>query len=125
MKTKFKKVSQEDIELEFLGYSLLKSNSYTNIKDLYESYQYIHKETRIKKYTIDFHHLTVEESWNLFIQTLEKNIKTLIVITGASGILHSEFPKWLDNPNISKRIISWKPINNGSFQLILYSLSDY
>lgn len=123
MKNKIKEVSQEDIELEFLGYISNDKTNYNNIKELYEKYNYIDKDLRIEKYTIDFHHHTIEESWEMFIRTLKMNIRCLNVITGASGVLKLEFPKWLDNPNISSRIISWKPINNGSFQLILRDIT--
>lgn len=121
--TKFKEVSQKDIELEFLGYFSTDKSNYNNIKELYSKYNYIPKVTRIDKFTIDFHHHTIEESWDMFNKALELNIKTLVVITGASGVLHSEFIKWLDNPNISNRIISWKSINNGSYQLLLRDIT--
>lgn len=126
---KFKQLSDTDIIKGFLG--KIPDDYYTkrNIGMIYDNYQkYLNDLPTIKPIitkTIDFHGHTVEESWRMFVETLSTNIKILNVITGASGILHKEFPQWLENPQISKRIISWQALNNGSFQLILRKSSHF
>ena len=39
------------------------------------------------------------------------------IITGASGILHQKFPQWANESILSPYIISYVPINNGSFDV--------
>ncbi|MBE6449646.1 MAG: hypothetical protein E7013_02995 [Alphaproteobacteria bacterium] len=79
---------------------------------------------------LDLHGFTVQEAYSIFIRFfnhhLEQNTKTIIIITGKGkndkGILKSEFPKWIDNPEIQKNIIrSTQPVSygGGAFELTL------
>lgn len=116
---KFKKVSDKDIIKDFLGLSEIdyKRNLY-DIYDIFDKYV-IRNDKNIRYTVIDFHRKSEEESWNLFVKTLRGNPKRLLVITGASGILHKNFISWLENPYIKPRIKSYTVINNGSYMLNL------
>ena len=65
--------------------------------------------------TIDFHQHTEEEAWNMLVETVMSNARSATVITGASGILKQKFKQWATDSIISPYIISFTPINNGSF----------
>ena len=85
--------------------------------------QSLHLSTRIPKQPspapahtiIDFHNHTEEEAWNMLAQVAASNTRTATVITGASGILKQKFPQWMTNSILSPYIVSFEPINNGSF----------
>ena len=42
-------------------------------------------------------------------------VRDAVIITGASGILHQKFPEWARESLLTPYIVSWSPINNGSF----------
>lgn len=65
--------------------------------------------------TIDFHGLTEEQAWNMLVKVAQSGVRSATVITGASGILKIKFPQWATNSIISPRVLSFAPINNGSF----------
>jgi DNA-nicking Smr family endonuclease len=69
--------------------------------------------------TLDFHNHTEEEAWQLLQQAVASKAKTATVITGASGILKIKFQQWIADSVLSKYIISFEPINNGSFNVKL------
>nr|MBQ0091591.1 Smr/MutS family protein [Candidatus Enterousia merdequi] len=83
----------------------------------------LHLSTRIPKEsepapehtTIDFHNHTEEEAWAMLEQVATSKTRTANVITGASGILKTKFQQWATESVLSPYIISFKPINNGSF----------
>ena len=85
----------------------------------------LHLSTRIPKttdeipnhITIDFHQHTEEESWQMLEQIATSGIRTATVITGASGILKTKFQQWATESILSPYIISFEPINNGSFSV--------
>jgi len=85
--------------------------------------QSLHLSTRVPKpiektpehMTIDFHQHTEEEAWNMLVETVMSNARSATVITGASGILKQKFPQWMTESIISPYILSFEPINNGSF----------
>lgn len=125
MTLKFKKLTEKDIVIGFLGEDSFEEKK--TLKDILDTFQkYSSKDTPIilhrEEETIDFHRLTIEEAWDLFNEYISHNIRYLNVITGASGILKKDFIKWLDNPKISNRIISWKLINNGCYKLELHRI---
>jgi DNA-nicking Smr family endonuclease len=64
---------------------------------------------------IDFHNHTEEESWKMLEQLAASKTRTATVITGASGILKTKFQQWATDSILSPNIISFHPINNGSF----------
>ena len=70
--------------------------------------------------TIDFHQHTEEEAWNMLIETVMSGARSATVITGASGILKQKFPQWMTESIISPHIISFTPLNNGSFKIKIH-----
>ena len=85
----------------------------------------LHLSTRIPKQdeslpahtTIDFHNHTEEEAWKMLEQIATSGVRSATVITGASGILKTKFQQWAMDSILSPYIISFKPINNGSFSV--------
>ena len=79
---------------------------------------------------LDLHGFTVQDAYAIFVRFfnyhLEQKTNTIIIITGKGkddrGILKTEFPKWIDNPEIQKNIIrSSLPVSygGGAFELTL------
>ena len=66
---------------------------------------------------IDFHNHTEEEAWQMLVQVAESGTRGATVVTGASGILKTKFQQWATQSIISPRIISYTPLNNGSFEV--------
>lgn len=64
---------------------------------------------------LDLHQLTEEQAWNAIMDLAKSGVRNATIITGASGILKIKFQQWAKNSIISPYIISWAPINNGSF----------
>ena len=64
---------------------------------------------------LDLHQLTEEQAWNAIMDLAKSGVRNATIITGASGILKIKFQQWANNSIISPYIISWAPINNGSF----------
>jgi len=86
----------------------------------------LHLSTRIPKIkspapehvTLDFHQHTEEEAWNMLIQVAESKTRSATVITGASGILKQKFQQWMTESIITPYVISFEPLNNGSFKVL-------
>ena len=68
--------------------------------------------------TIDFHNHTEQEAWEMLAQVATSKTHSATVITGASGILKSKFQQWATESILSPHIVSFEPINNGSFSVI-------
>ena len=66
---------------------------------------------------IDFHNHTEEEAWQMLAQVAASGTRSATVITGASGILKTKFQQWATDSVLSPRIISFRPLNNGSFEV--------
>ena len=66
---------------------------------------------------LDLHQLTEEQAWNAIMDLAKSGVRNATIITGASGILKIKFQQWAKNSIISPYIISWAPINNGSFSV--------
>lgn len=87
--------------------------------------QSLHLSTRVPKpiektpehITIDFHNHTEEEAWDMLLNTVTSGARSATVITGASGILKPKFQQWMTNSIISPYIVSFQPLNNGSFEI--------
>ena len=75
-----------------------------------------------KHIKIDFHQHTEEEAWSMLVDAIESGAREITVITGASGILKTKFEQWATNSIISPRIMSFTPINNGSFLVKTYKI---
>jgi len=90
--------------------------------------QALHLSTRIPKpdtpapahTVIDFHNHTEEEAWQMLVQVAESGTRSATVITGASGILKTKFQQWATQSIISPHIVSYTPLNNGSFEVKFY-----
>ncbi len=67
--------------------------------------------------TIDFHNHTEEEAWQMLAQVAASDTRSATVITGASGILKTKFQQWATESVLSPRILSFRPLNNGSFEV--------
>lgn len=67
--------------------------------------------------TIDFHNHTEQEAWDMLTQIAASSARSATVITGASGILKTKFQQWATESIISPHIISFAPLNNGSFHV--------
>lgn len=65
--------------------------------------------------TLDLHQLTEEQAWNAIMDLATSGTRTANIITGASGILKIKFQQWARDSILSPYIVSFTPINNGSF----------
>ena len=84
----------------------------------------LHLSTRIpiqaptpKHTTLDLHQLTEEQAWHAIMELATSGTRTATIITGASGILKIKFSQWATNSILAPYIISFSPINNGSFSV--------
>lgn len=64
---------------------------------------------------IDLHQHTEEQAWNKIMNLATSGVRTAVIITGASGILKIKFQQWARDSILAPHILSWKPVNNGSF----------
>lgn len=84
--------------------------------ELHLSRRIVHTQQTIPHHaTLDLHQYTEEEAWNAIMELATSGVRTANIITGASGILHKKFPQWANTSILSPHIISFSPINNGSF----------
>jgi DNA-nicking Smr family endonuclease len=65
--------------------------------------------------TIDFHDHTEQEAWEMLVQVATSGVRSATVITGASGVLKQKFPQWMQESILTPHILSFEPLNNGSF----------
>lgn len=65
--------------------------------------------------TLDLHQLTEEQAWSAIMELAQSGTRTANIITGASGILKIKFQQWARDSVLSPYIVSFAPINNGSF----------
>lgn len=65
--------------------------------------------------TLDLHQLTIEQAWDAIMDLATSGTRTANIITGASGILKIKFQQWARDSLLSPHIVSYTPINNGSF----------
>ena len=65
--------------------------------------------------TLDLHQYTEEQAWDAIMALATSGTRTANIITGASGILRQKFPQWATNSILAPYIVSFSPINNGSF----------
>lgn len=75
-------------------------------------------DTYIPEHAIlDLHQLTEEQAWNAILELAKSGVRNATIITGASGILKIKFQQWASDSVLSPYIISFTPINNGSFSV--------
>ena len=75
-------------------------------------------DTYIPEHAIlDLHQLTEEQAWNAILELAKSGVRNATIITGASGILKIKFQQWASDSVLSPYIISFAPINNGSFSV--------
>ena len=87
--------------------------------------QQLHLSTRIpaakktvpRTAVLDLHQLTEEQAWTAILDLAKSGIRNATIITGASGILKIKFQQWASDSVLSPYIISFTPINNGSFSV--------
>ncbi len=65
--------------------------------------------------TLDLHQLTEEQAWGAIMELAQSGTRTANIITGASGILKIKFQQWARDSLLTSYIVSFTPINNGSF----------
>lgn len=65
--------------------------------------------------TLDLHQLTEEQAWSAIMNLATSGTRSANIITGASGILKIKFQQWARDSLLSPHIVSFAPINNGSF----------
>ena len=113
-----KHLTESDIE------QMINTEFIPNISDTQRSVRrQLHLSTRIPQTDnyipehakLDLHQLTEEQAWNAIMGLAKSGVRNATIITGASGILKIKFQQWAKNSIISPYIISWAPINNGSF----------
>ncbi len=73
--------------------------------------------------TLDLHQFTEEQAWDAIMNLATSGVRTANIITGASGILRQKFPQWATESVLSPYIISFRPINNGSFSVKFKKIS--
>ncbi|MEE1110891.1 MAG: Smr/MutS family protein, partial [Alphaproteobacteria bacterium] len=66
---------------------------------------------------LDLHQLTEEQAWTAILDLAKSGTRNATIITGASGILKIKFQQWASDSVLSPYIISFTPINNGSFSV--------
>lgn len=85
----------------------------------------IHKPVVVPTHKIiDFHGHTEEQAWNMLMDVIKSGARSATVITGASGILKIKFQQWASNSIISDKILSFEPLNNGSFSVKFHKPKD-
>ena len=67
--------------------------------------------------TLDLHQYTEEQAWTAIMDIAQSGTRTATIITGASGILKIKFQQWATDSILAPYIISFAPINNGSFSV--------
>lgn len=67
--------------------------------------------------TIDLHQHTEQEAWDIIMGVAQSGTRRATIITGASGILKIKFQQWARDSLLSPYIVSFIPINNGSFSV--------
>ena len=113
-----KQLTESDIE------QMIQAEFIPNTPDAQRSVRrQLHLSTRIPQIDnyipehakLDLHQLTEEQAWNAIMDLAKSGVRNATIITGASGILKIKFQQWAQNSIISPYIVSWAPINNGSF----------
>lgn len=74
--------------------------------------------------TLDLHQFTEEQAWSAIMELAQSGTRTANIITGASGILKIKFQQWAQDSILAPYIISFKPINNGSFAVKFRKLEN-
>lgn len=70
-----------------------------------------------KNARLDLHQKTEEQAWDAINILLRSGTRNAQVITGASGILKVKFMDWITNGTLADKIVSWKLINNGCYEI--------
>ena len=66
---------------------------------------------------LDLHEHTEEQAWAEIMSLAKSGTRTATIITGASGILKIKFQQWAQDSVLSPYIMSFSPLNNGSFSV--------
>ncbi len=90
----------------------------------------LHLSTRIpmpaapvpKHATLDLHQHTIEDAWEKIMSLATSGVRSATIITGASGVLKQLFPQWATESLLAPYIISYSPVNNGSFSVRFHKI---
>lgn len=74
--------------------------------------------------TLDLHMHTVEQAWGEIMELATSGVRSATIITGASGILKIKFQEWARESILAPHIISFQPLNNGSFSVRFRKITD-
>ncbi|MBR1953929.1 MAG: Smr/MutS family protein [Alphaproteobacteria bacterium] len=85
--------------------------------ELHMSRRILHTQHIPEHATLDLHQLTEEQAWTAIMNLATSGTRSANIITGASGILKIKFQQWARDSILSPYIISFAPINNGSFSV--------
>lgn len=83
--------------------------------ELHMSRRIPHRNPIPEHATLDLHQLTEEQAWSAIMNLATSGTRSANIITGASGILKIKFQQWARDSLLSPHIVSFTPINNGSF----------
>ncbi len=83
--------------------------------ELHMSRRIPHRNPIPEHATLDMHQLTEEQAWSAIMNLATSGTRSANIITGASGILKIKFQQWARDSLLSPHIVSFTPINNGSF----------
>ena len=115
-----KQLTEHDIT-EMIGdeFSPDESNTRKSVRaQLHMSTRIPHAPPAIPNHaTLDLHQYTEEQAWAAIMEIATSGVRTANIITGASGILRQKFPQWATNSILAPYIVSFTPINNGSFSV--------
>jgi DNA-nicking Smr family endonuclease len=115
-----KQLTEHDIS-EMIGgeFSPDENNTRKSVRaELHLSTRIPHKTTTTPNHaTLDLHQYTEEQAWAAIMTLAQSGVRDATIITGASGILRVKFQQWATDSLFSPYIISWAPLNNGSFSV--------
>ncbi len=112
-----KKLTDDDIK-QMLGDEIIPDDTAVRRSvrsELHLSRRIPHTPPTPQHSVLDLHTLTEEQAWSAILNLAKSGTRTANIITGASGILKIKFQQWATDSVLSPYIISFQPINNGSF----------
>ena len=122
-----KQLTERDIS-EMIGDDFIPDDNHTRKhvrSELHLSTRIPNKAPTVPNHaTLDLHQYTEEEAWAAIMELATSGTRTANIITGASGILRRKFPEWATNSILAPYIVSFSPINNGSFSVKFKKLSN-
>lgn len=115
-----KKLTDKDIDDMIAAECVLENDAVCRDvrRELHLSVRIPAVDNTVPKYVkLDLHQLTEEQAWTEIMNLAKSGVRNATIITGASGILRIKFIQWANDSVLSPYINSFKPINNGSFDV--------